>query len=180
MVRSLSAASSVPNLFSGKHDPLIQYASYISFAADAPGYGPLQSDSVIGAMSDAFSKEAGCRAQLEDCYAAGTKSASDNALCAAANDLCVRFPAVGYYFNSCSLPCLFEQNQDIFHPAIRGYDSSDLRQMSNSTSPFPPTYYMSFLNLDSVRAAIGATSEYDQCSNAVQAGFDFMGEVDIA
>ncbi|KAJ7322923.1 alpha/beta-hydrolase [Mycena albidolilacea] len=139
----------------GKHDPLIQYASYISFAADAPGYGPLQSESVIGAMSDAFYKEAGCRAQLEDCYAAGTKRASDNALCAAANDLC---------------------NQDIFHPAIRGYDSSDLRQMSNSTSPFPPTYYISFLNLDSVRAAIGATSEYDQCSNAVQAGFDFMGE----
>ncbi|KAJ6572050.1 alpha/beta-hydrolase [Mycena capillaripes] len=138
----------------GKHDPLIQYASYIGFAADAPGYGPLQNDSVIGAMSDAFSEKNGCQAQLEECYAAGQKRA-DNTLCAAANDLC---------------------NQDIFLPAIHGRDSDDLRQFSNSTNPFPPTYYKYFLNSDSVRNAIGATSTYDACSEAVQAGFSSTGE----
>ncbi|KAF7348536.1 Alpha/beta-hydrolase [Mycena venus] len=139
----------------GKHDPLIQYASYINFAADAPGYGPLQNKTVISAMSDAFStKNTGCKAQLEACYAAGTRRV-DDALCAAANDLC---------------------NQDIFLLAIRGRDSDNLQQFSNSTDPFPPTYYKSFLSSKSVLAAIGATSTYDACSNAVQARFNSTGE----
>jgi len=139
----------------GKHDPLIQYASYITFAADAPGYGPLQNDKVINAMSDAFfQKTTGCQAQLQDCYDAGTKRADDD-LCAAANDLC---------------------NQHIFLPAIQDRDSDDLRQFSNSTNPFPPTYYVSFLRSHSVLDAIGATSAYDACSNDVQAGFNSTGE----
>lgn len=71
----------------------------------------------------------------------------------------------------------FEQNQNIFLPAIHGRDSDDLRQLSTSTNPFPPTYYKSFLNSDSVRNAIGATTTYDACNDAVQAGFSSTGEV---
>ncbi|KAJ6491330.1 alpha/beta-hydrolase [Mycena vitilis] len=138
----------------GKHDPLIQYASYITFAADAPGYGPLQDDATISAMSDAFSKKNGCQAQLQDCYDAGTKRA-DDLLCAVANDLC---------------------NDAIFYPAIHGYDSDDLRQLSTSLDPFPPTYYKSFLGSASVLEAIGATTTFDSCSDPVQAGFNSTGE----
>ncbi|KAJ7698636.1 alpha/beta-hydrolase [Mycena rosella] len=138
----------------GKHDPLIQYASYITFAADAPGYGPLQDASTISNMTDAFSKKDGCRAQLEDCYAAGTTHA-DDALCSAANNVCM---------------------QDVFYPAIRGRDSDDLRQASDSTDPFPPTYYQTLLRSQSVLDAIGATSTYDACSADVQTGFDSTGE----
>ncbi|KAJ7484423.1 Alpha/Beta hydrolase protein [Mycena latifolia] len=138
----------------GKHDPLIQYASYITFAADAPGYGPLQDDSTISDMSDAFTKKNGCQSQLEACYAAGTKKA-DDALCVAANDLCT---------------------SDIFYPAIRGRDSDDLRQLSNSTDTFPPTYYKTLLSSRSVLDAIGANSTYDACSADVQAAFDATGE----
>ncbi|KAJ7253703.1 alpha/beta-hydrolase [Mycena haematopus] len=139
----------------GKHDPLIQYASYITFAADAPGYGPLQPESVISTMSDAFFKNStGCQAQLEDCYAAGTTH-SDDALCAAANDLC---------------------NQDILVPATQGRDAADLLQSSTPTDPFPPTYYESFLSSDSVLNAIGATSSYVSCSQDVQTAFGSTGE----
>ncbi|KAJ7150981.1 alpha/beta-hydrolase [Mycena crocata] len=136
----------------GKHDPLIQYASYITFAADAPGYGPLQSASVLSDMAEAFSKKNGCQAQLEDCYASGTRRA-DDALCAAANDLCT---------------------QEIFYPAIRGRDSGDLRQLRSDE--FPPTYYKTFLKAESTLKAIGATSTYDACSDDVQAGFSSTGE----
>ncbi|KAJ7089254.1 alpha/beta-hydrolase [Mycena belliarum] len=138
----------------GKHDPLIQYKSYINFAMNAPGYGPLQGPATLAAMSVAFSQTNGCQAQLEACYAAGTKRA-DDALCAAANDLCA---------------------SDVFFPAIRGRDSGDLRQASNTTDPFPPTYYKALLRTQAVLDAIGATSTYDACSDAVQAGFASSGE----
>lgn len=79
---------------------------------------------------------------------------------------------------STHLACSFEQNQHIFLPAIQDRDSDDLRQFSNSTNPFPPTYYVSFLHSHSVLDAIGATSAYDACSSDVQAGFNSTGEVD--
>ncbi|KAJ7098298.1 alpha/beta-hydrolase [Mycena epipterygia] len=138
----------------GKHDPLIQYASYITFAADAPGYGPLQDAGLISKMTDAFVETNGCRAQLETCYAAGATTA-DNALCAAADDLCTT---------------------DIYNRAIRGYDADDLLQSSNATDPFPPTYYETYLKNATVMAAIGADATYDACSDGVQAGFNASGE----
>ncbi|KAJ7098236.1 alpha/beta-hydrolase [Mycena epipterygia] len=138
----------------GKHDPLIQYASYITFAADAPGYGPLQNTALISKMADAFIETDGCQAQLKTCYAAGTTS-MDNALCAAANGLCTT---------------------DIYNQAIKGYDSDDLLQSSNATDPFPPTYYKTYLKNATIMAAIGANATYDACSDSVQAGFDASGE----
>ncbi|KAJ6599973.1 alpha/beta-hydrolase [Mycena vulgaris] len=145
----------------GKHDPLIQYASYITFATDAPGYGPLQDTSTLSAMADAFTRKNGCQAQLEECYSAGT-SRVDDALCAAANVICTN---------------------DIFYPAIRGRDSDDLRQLTDATAitadddaTFPPTYYKTLLRSASVLDAIGATSTYDACNDAVQAAFGATGE----
>ncbi|KAJ6616463.1 alpha/beta-hydrolase [Mycena sp. CBHHK59/15] len=138
----------------GKHDPLIQYASYITFAADAPGYGPLQNASVISSMSEAFTEKNGCQDQLEACYAAGTTHADDD-LCAAADDLCT---------------------QGVFFPATRGRDADDLRQFANTTDPFPFSYYIDYIQSKSVMDAIGATSQYDACNADIKAGFGSTGE----
>ncbi|KAF7334281.1 Alpha/beta-hydrolase [Mycena sanguinolenta] len=157
----------------GKHDPLIQYTSYITFAEDAPGYGPLQPASVISKMSDAFfQNDTGCRARLQACYAAGTTSA-DNALCAAANSLCVSHFIIGPMLISWSR--LFKKHHDIFLPATQGRDSEDLLR-SSSNITFPPLHYESYLKSDSVLAAIGATSAYVSCSEVVVSAFNSTGE----
>ncbi|KAJ7731111.1 alpha/beta-hydrolase [Mycena maculata] len=140
----------------GKHDPLIQYASYINFAANAPGYGPLQNASVISAMSEAFTENDGCQAQLEACYATGTGSTpADNALCSGADVLCTG---------------------EVFNPAVAGYDPDYLLEFANATNPIPPTYYVNYLKVESVLNAIGATSTYDDCNADIKSGFGSTGE----
>ncbi|KAJ7098302.1 alpha/beta-hydrolase [Mycena epipterygia] len=139
----------------GKHDPLIQYASYITFATNAPGYGPLQNASVISAISNAFSKKDGCQAQLEACYAAGTARA-DDALCAAADQFCT---------------------ENVLNPAAGDRDQDDLRQLADSTDPIPPTFYLDYFKSQSVLNDIGATSVYDPCSSDVQNAFGSTGEL---
>ncbi|KAF7291863.1 Alpha/beta-hydrolase [Mycena indigotica] len=138
----------------GKHDPIIQYQSLLDFVADAPGYGQLQTTSTINSMSAAWSGTAGCLSQLQGCYAGG-KERTDDQICTAANQACMT---------------------GLFYPAIRGRDSDDLRQTSNTLSPFPPTYYKNFLGLLETREAIGAASKFDACSNSVQSAFNASGE----
>jgi hypothetical protein len=64
--------------------------SYIDFAADAPGYGPLVNSSVIKQLNETWLSPAGCLAEEQACYAAGTGNAS-NAICLKADNDCVRF-----------------------------------------------------------------------------------------
>ncbi|KAJ7255294.1 alpha/beta-hydrolase [Mycena rebaudengoi] len=138
----------------GKHDPLIQYASYITFAQDAPGYGPLQNATVTMEMSDAFYAENGCRAQLEDCYTAGTERTAD-AVCAAANNIC---------------------NDHLFYPAVRGYQADDLRQSADNITTFPPKDYKAFLKRRAVMDLIGATVNYQACNSNIKHAFAATGE----
>ncbi|KAJ7092784.1 alpha/beta-hydrolase [Mycena belliarum] len=136
----------------GWYDPLIQNLAYLTFATDAPGYGQLQSDSVLEKMNTSFFAPAGCQEQEQACYAAGNSSAS-NTICVKADNFCV---------------------ENLFVPAVGNRDSDDLRQ--NSSAPFPPEFYLDYLALASVKAQIGAESTYSECANAPSRLFARTGD----
>lgn len=73
---------------SGWYDPLLQNEAYVQFATNAPGYGQLQSDSVIASLNKAFFGAGGCQEQEQACYAAGT-GPNSNAVCTKADNFCV-------------------------------------------------------------------------------------------
>ena len=75
---------------SGLYDSIIQIKSYIDFATNAPGYGPLQNDTVLQQINQAFYSPGGCKELEEACYAAGS-SDSSNEICKKASGFCVRY-----------------------------------------------------------------------------------------
>ncbi|KAJ7599183.1 Alpha/Beta hydrolase protein [Mycena floridula] len=132
----------------GKHDPLIQYATSLQFAQDAPGYGPLVKPAVLDRATQAF--ESFCRPQLQNCYG----GASD-VVCSQAD-----------------LDC----NRNVFLPLVGTRDPSDLRQQAHASNPFPPSNYLSLIRSQATRKLIGATTTFDQCDNSVKARFIQSGE----
>jgi len=98
-------------------------------------------DTVIKALNDAYFAPNGCLAQEQACYAAGNSSAS-NRICRTADDFCV---------------------EKVFIPAVGDRDSDDLRQ--NSSALFPPSFYVDFLSLPSIKKKIGAVSTYSECAD---------------
>ena len=71
----------------------------MQFATNAPGYGQLQSDSVIAALNEAFFGPGGCQEQELACYAASNADAAgengpgnstfSDEVCRKADNLCV-------------------------------------------------------------------------------------------
>lgn len=78
---------------SGWYDPLIQNQAYVDFATNAPGYGPLQSASVLKKLNESYYKAGGCKDQEQACYDAGNSDASVK-ICTDADNYCVsRLPS---------------------------------------------------------------------------------------
>lgn len=75
-------------LCSGWYDPLIQHESYLYFAANAPGYGPLQNDSILYDLAGLYYGPGACRDQVSACAEAGYGPESD-AICSKASTFCV-------------------------------------------------------------------------------------------
>ncbi|KAF9005082.1 alpha/beta-hydrolase [Cyathus striatus] len=136
----------------GRHDPLTLARSYLQFAANAPGYGPLQNESTIAHMQDSFFADDGCQTRLQSCYAADGVSDS--------NHTCLN--AYAHCQNT------------IYDLAIDGRDSDDLRQ--NTSASFPPTFYLKYIRTQEVMDAIGARNSFDQCSDDVRVAFGDAGE----
>lgn len=89
--------SSTPQpVISGWYDPLLQNEAYVQFATNAPGYGQLQSNSVIASLNTAFFGSGGCQEQEQACYAAGNGTSS-NTVCKNADNFCVRL----YFVEPC-------------------------------------------------------------------------------
>ncbi|KAF7311281.1 Carboxypeptidase S1 [Mycena kentingensis (nom. inval.)] len=126
----------------GWFDPLIQNLAYLQFATNAPGYGQLQSNSVLARMNSSYFGPNGCQAQEQACYDAGNSSAS-NAICVRADNFCI---------------------QNLFIPAVGNRDPNDLRQTAPGS--FPSEIYTTYLGQASVRTAIGAEVAYGECPNA--------------
>ncbi|KAF9011691.1 alpha/beta-hydrolase [Cyathus striatus] len=136
----------------GWYDPLLQNQAYVDFAFNAPGYGQLQSDSVLKKLNDSFFKPNGCRDQELACYAAGNSSSS-NAICIKADNFCV---------------------DNVFVPAVGDRDSDDLRQ--NSSALFPPEFYVNFLRQPDIMQKIGAQVKYQECPDAPFELFEKTGD----
>ncbi|TFK52792.1 alpha/beta-hydrolase [Heliocybe sulcata] len=136
----------------GWYDPLLQNKAYVDFATYAPGYGQLQNDTVLAQINAAFYGPDGCLVQEAACYAAGNSTAS-NEICGRADDYCI---------------------ENVFVPAVGDRDSDDLRQ--NASALFPPEYYVNYLSLPSVMAAIGAEANYSECPDAPYELFTRTGD----
>ncbi|KAG2146442.1 Alpha/Beta hydrolase protein [Suillus bovinus] len=136
----------------GWYDPLIQNIAYLDFATYAPGYGQLQPDDVLKNISDSLYGPDGCVAQENACYAAGTSTQS-NKICRDADNYCIN---------------------NVFTPAVGDYDSYDIRQ--NSSSLFPPEYYMYYLRKEDIMKKIGAQVKYEECPDAPYEKFVKTGD----
>ncbi|KAG1825608.1 Alpha/Beta hydrolase protein [Suillus subaureus] len=136
----------------GWFDPLTQMIAWLNFATYAPGYGQLQPDEVLKNMSDALYGSNGCIAQEKACYAAGN-STSSNKICQDADDYCI---------------------DNLYYPAVEGYDQNDLRQ--NSSALFLPEYYVDYLREKHVMKKIGAEVKYEECANAPMKQFAKTGD----
>lgn len=136
----------------GWYDPLLQNEAYVTFATDAPGYGPLQSDTVLAALNESFFGPGGCQEQELACYAAGN-STDSNQICRQADNFCI---------------------ENVFAPAVGDRDSDDLRQ--NSSSLFPSESYVTFLRNATIMKLIGAESRYTECSGPVDGQFSRTGD----
>ena len=160
---------------SGWIDPLIQNKAYIDFAANAPGYGPLVSDSDLQKMNASFYGSNGCLEQQQACYAGGNSTESSvNKVCKDADDYCV----CTFCFSCSSAPpaltCCYQAN-NVENLAVGNRDAYDLRQ--NSTAAFPPPYYLTYLNRTDVISAIGAKSNYSECPDGPYDKFTQTGDV---
>ncbi|RPD60581.1 alpha/beta-hydrolase [Lentinus tigrinus ALCF2SS1-7] len=137
----------------GWHDPLIQFESYLEFATDAPGYGQLQSDEILAAINESLYKEGGCRDQLIACYRAETEES--NKICYDADDFCL---------------------MNVQGPSIGDLDQYDFLQKASSPNPFPPMYYVNFLQNTTIMQKIGAQVRYSDCSDPVLGQFNSTGD----
>ncbi|PCH41066.1 alpha/beta-hydrolase [Wolfiporia cocos MD-104 SS10] len=136
----------------GWYDPLLQNEAYVTFATYAPGYGQLQNDTVIAQLNEAFYGPGGCREQELNCYATG-ETPESNKICRTADAYCIDYVLV---------------------PAVGDRDVDDLRQ--NSSALFPPEYYVTYLQDPEVMKAIGAESNYVECSDPVDSEFERTGD----
>ncbi|ESK90545.1 carboxypeptidase s1 [Moniliophthora roreri MCA 2997] len=138
----------------GWYDPLIQNKAYVDFATEAPGYGQLQNDTVLKQLNEAYFGPGGCLEQEQACYDAGNGTAS-NQICIAADNFCI---------------------EQVLVPAVGDRDVNDLRQNDSTPNPFPPSFYVNFLQDPKVKAQIGAVSNYTTCSNRVSRNFGLTGD----
>ncbi|KAJ4485078.1 alpha/beta-hydrolase [Lentinula edodes] len=142
----------------GKHDPLINFRSLVTFAQDAPGYGPLVNDSVLSNMTKAFHNI--CRDLLQDCYDADITKSSGADTCNTAITTCT---------------------EDVMDPAVGDRDADYLLTSSTSDSNIPTTYYATYIRREQVQNAIGANllishPTFDQCDDTTHALFSQSGE----
>ncbi|OSC99240.1 alpha/beta-hydrolase [Trametes coccinea BRFM310] len=138
----------------GWYDPLIQNEAYVQFATFAPGYGQLQSDEVLAQLNQSFYGSGGCQEQERACYAAG-ESPESNGICARADAFCI---------------------ENVFTPAVGDRDSLDLRQNGSSLNPFPPEFFIDFLQNATIMERIGAKTPFMDVSIAVELQFNSTGD----
>ncbi|KAE9398507.1 alpha/beta-hydrolase [Gymnopus androsaceus JB14] len=137
----------------GKHDPLINFQSLITFAQDAPGYGPLDNSSVISKITNAFDDT--CSGLLLDCYSTDPTESSSADKCNKAITTCTT---------------------DVMDPAVGDRDPDYLLAIKGSSEAIPSTHYATFIRRDEVQQAIGAKlltddPSFDQCDDPTHAAF---------
>ena len=126
-------------------------------------------------MNYAFYKEGGCQDQIVECYESET--VESNKICYDADDFCVSIP-LGFSPDE-SLGLIYiclTKLANIQGPAVGDLDQYDLRQNASSPNPFPPTYYVNFLQNTATLKKIGAQVNYSDCSDPVLGQFNSTGD----
>lgn len=166
---------------SGWIDPALQYLAYINYGSNAPGYGPLVSASTIKSANSSYYKSGGCLSQIQACYAASpanVSASSSDSTCENADNYCVRYPPICLFLLNVrpNVNTFFDlQYENIEDECINNQDVYDVRQQN--PDPYPPEYYVNYLQQSSVQTAIGAQQQYSECPDAPYNKFANTGDV---
>ena len=136
----------------GWFDPLIQYQAYYNYTV-YPGntydYKPFNA-SVNEMFYENLYGSGNCIDQIKNCYSKRT-----NDICSAADNFCAG-------------------NTEAILDDVANRDEYDVRELS--PDPFPPEFYVDYLNTAKVQSAIGAFVNFTESSNAVYIAFNSTGD----
>ena len=139
----------------GWYDPLLQYAGYYNYSV-SPGNTytgtTFFNQSIKNQMYNAMYGPGNCRDMTLDCYATGL-----NEVCSTADNFC------------------YNQVENVLDIVVNR-DEYDVRYIY--PDPFPPTYYIDYLNSPHVQSAIGAFVNYSESNTAVATAFGTTGDDD--
>jgi carboxypeptidase D len=136
----------------GWYDPLIQYQAYYNFSV-SPGNTydfQLYNETIQELMFNNTYGPGNCVDQINACYATG-----DNTICETADNFCAN-------------------NVESIFDNYAGRDEYDMRELY--PDPFPPEFYVTYLNTPAVQSAIGAFVNFTEYSNTVGAAFGLTGD----
>ena len=127
----------------GWYDPLIQYQAYYNFTV-YPGntydYSPFNASLAMQMYNNVYGS-GNCVDQITDCAIRG-----DNEVCSVADDFCAT-------------------EVESFYDTYSHRDEYDIRELQ--PDPFPPEFYVDYLNTPEVQAAIGAFQNFTEGANIV-------------
>lgn len=136
----------------GWYNPLIQYQAYYNFTV-FPGntydYSPFNA-TIQDEMYDNLYGAGNCVDQLNKCAATG-----DNTICSVADNYCAN-------------------NVEEIYDEVLNRDEYDIRELE--PDPFPPEFYVAYLNTAAVQTAIGAYQNFTEFSAAVGEAFNTTGD----
>ncbi|MCJ1457427.1 hypothetical protein MMC28_007795 [Mycoblastus sanguinarius] len=136
----------------GWYNPLIQYQAYYNFTI-FPGntydYSPYNA-STQALVFDNLYGAGNCVDQLNECAATGS-----NVICSAADNFCA-------------------DNVESIYDIVLGRDEYDIRELE--PDPFPPEFYVAYLNTGYVQSSIGAYVNFTEYSAAVGDAFNTTGD----
>ena len=137
----------------GWFDPLIQYQAYYNYSVypGNPYFGEdLLNQTAKDIMYNAMYGPGNCYDMIVDC---NTREIDE--ICAYADNWCY-------------------QNVENVYDIYAGRDEYDIRYLT--PDPFPPTFYVDYLNTPEVQAAIGAFVNFTESSSLVSTAFGTTGD----
>ncbi|KAF2663403.1 alpha/beta-hydrolase [Microthyrium microscopicum] len=136
----------------GWYDPLLQYQAYYNYTVFPGATYDIEffNKTIQDQMYDNLYGPTGCVPQLLNCSSTGS-----NKICSDADNFC------------------YEQVEN-YYDIYAGRDEYDSRELV--PDPFPPEYYVQYLNTPTVQEAIGAFVNFTEGSNTVGDAFGSTGD----
>ncbi|CAI6317170.1 unnamed protein product [Periconia digitata] len=139
----------------GWFDPLVQYEAFYNFSVN-PGNSyniAPPNDTVREEWYNNMYGPGNCYDQTIQCYESGRDD-----VCARADSFC------------------YDKVEYVYDEYTEGRDEYDARYLT--PDPFPYSYYVDYLNLPEIQAAIGAFQNFSESSSTVSAAFASTGDDD--
>ncbi len=134
----------------GWYDPAVQYEAYYNFTLE--NYYDIHpyNASVSAQVRNALYGKGNCLDQIKECYRTGVDS-----VCSTADSFCA-------------------SEVESVWDTVAMRDEYDARELT--PDPFPPTFYVDYLNTPKVQQAIGAYTNFSESSITVGAAFSSTGD----